>query len=130
MDETRFYRTRQRELVLQFFSDHSGECFCAKDLIAQKLIPVGAATLYRALARLNDEGKLKKYIEASGGAYYQYNESEACHCHFHLKCLRCGALIHMDCAQMKEVQEHIAADHDFVVDSGKSILYGVCKKCR
>ena len=31
---------------------------------------------------------------------------------------------------MKDLQDHIAADHDFWVDSGKSILYGICKTCR
>ena len=58
------------------------------------------------------------------------NESESCHYHFHLKCLRCGQLIHMDCRLMKEMQKHIETDHGFLVDSGKSVLYGLCPKCR
>ena len=91
MKEARSYRTKQREMVLQFFSAHPGKCFCAKELIAQKSIPVGSATLYRTLALLCQEGKLKKYTDVSGNsAFYQYNESDSCHYHFHLKCLRCG----------------------------------------
>ena len=85
MKEARSYRTKQREMVLQFFSAHPGKCFCAKELIAQKSIPVGSATLYRTLALLCQEGKLKKYTDVSGNsAFYQYNESDSCHYHFHL----------------------------------------------
>lgn len=131
MEEIRPYRTKQREMILQFFAAHPGECFCAKDLIEQKSISVGAATLYRTLTLLSQEGKLKKYTESGGSsAFYQYNESESCHYHFHLKCLRCGQLIHMDCRLMKEMQKHIETDHGFLVDSGKSVLYGLCPKCR
>ncbi len=131
MSPTRSYHTRQREMVLQFFAAHPAECFCARQLIDQKQIPVGTATLYRALALLTQEGHLKKFAQADGGpAFYQYNESDACRSHFHLKCLRCGRLVHMDCSLMKDLQDHIAADHDFWVDSGKSILYGICKTCR
>ena len=86
MKEARSYRTKQREMVLQFFSAHPGKCFCAKELIAQKSIPVGSATLYRTLALLCQEGKLKKYTDvSSNSAFYQYNESDSCHYHFHLK---------------------------------------------
>ncbi|HAO68774.1 MAG: Fur family transcriptional regulator [Oscillospiraceae bacterium] len=131
MGEIRSYHTKQREMVLQFFAAHPDQCFCVKDLTAQKSILVGTATLYRTLSLLCREGKLKKYTESDGsGAFYQYNDSEACHCHFHLKCLRCGQLIHMDCGFMKDMQEHIETDHGFLVDSGKSILYGLCQKCR
>ena len=131
MKEARSYRTKQREMVLQFFSAHPGKCFCAKELIEQKSIPVGSATLYRTLALLCQEGKLKKYTDvSSNSAFYQYNESDSCHYHFHLKCLRCGRLIHMDCSFMKDMQEHIKTNHGFLVDSGKSVLYGFCQKCR
>ena len=30
----------------------------------------------------------------------------------------------------KEMQKHIETDHGFLVDSGKSVLYGLCPKCR
>ena len=110
MKEIRPYRTKQREMILQFFAAHPGECFCAKDLIEQKSISVGTATLYRTLTLLSQEGKLKKYTESGGSsAFYQYNESESCHYHFHLKCLRCGQLIHMDCRLMKEMLKQITA---------------------
>ena len=57
MKEIHPYRTKQREMILQFFAAHPGECFCAKDLIEQKSISVGAATLYRTLTLLSQEGK-------------------------------------------------------------------------
>ena len=70
MKEIRPYRTKQREMILQFFAAHPGECFCAKDLIEQKSISVGAATLYRTLTLLSQEGKLKSIRNPAGAALF------------------------------------------------------------
>lgn len=131
MNPSRSYHTRQRNLVYDFFRSNPDGCFAVRDLLECHDISVGTATIYRTLSKLVEEGKLKKFSDSGGnGAYYQLNASETCQYHFHLKCIRCGALIHMDCEMMEELQKHIAKDHGFTVDSGKSILYGLCSGCR
>ena len=50
--------------------------------------------------------------------------------HFHLKCLTCGRLFHLECRHSEALCEHIAGMHHFRVDSGRTLLYGQCEACQ
>ena len=50
--------------------------------------------------------------------------------HFHMLCRRCGNLMHVDCALMRTMSEHLMKDHGFMLDPRETILVGVCEKCR
>ncbi len=123
------YNTKQRDEIVDFFSRHRGGCFTAKELIHSGEISVGEATVYRTLSKLAKQGVLKRYTGDGAGASYQYNESEECSSHFHLKCSRCQKLIHMDCSFMADMKSHIEASHNFTVDIGKTVIYGICSDC-
>ena len=125
------YNTKQKNELLEFFKENSDGCFLAKDIIKNSSITLGEATIYRTLARFVEEGLLKKFISPNGsGAYYQYNKhSHECNSHFHLKCVKCGTLYHMDCSFLKDMTDHINSEHGFNVDNSKTTLYGVCKNC-
>lgn len=129
--DTKSYKTKQREDLLNFFKNNKDKCFLAKDIIKSSSINLGEATIYRTLSKFVDEGILKKFISPSGeGAYYQYNEcAEHCHEHFHLKCVKCGTLFHMDCSFMAHMAGHIKDEHGFCVDNSRTTLYGTCKNC-
>ena len=88
------------------------------------------STLYRHLSELCREGSVRKYRSDTQSAYvYQYvGQGDCCH-HFHLKCVECGALVHLECAVSEALLSHIRSDHGFRVDSGRSILYGMCEAC-
>ena len=123
------YRTRQRDRVIGFFRDNPHRCFTAKDIIGELSPELGEATAYRLLKRLSQEGVLRRFIpDGAEGASYQY--AGDCGGHIHLKCLGCGRLIHMECRKMGEMEEHLKVDHDFTVDRSKTVLYGLCKRCR
>ena len=72
-----------------------------------------------------------KYVADKGGqAVYQYVElGHHCEEHLHLKCVNCGKIIHLECAFMDEICEHILLDHGFELQCKNSILYGTCKEC-
>ncbi len=90
----------------------------------------GKSTLYRHLSELCAEGMVRKYRSDVQSAYvYQYVGGGNCCHHFHLKCEVCGRLVHLDCTVSEELLAHIRSDHQFRVDSGRSILYGVCEGC-
>lgn len=126
----RSYNTKQRDSILAYFAAHPDSCLSAKDIIENPEIPVGEATVFRCLAKLTSEGRLKKYVGDGGGALYQYSGDEGCNSHFHLKCLICGEIVHLDCSMMQTVGAHIAADHDFAVDVSRTVIYGFCRACR
>ncbi len=123
------YNTKQRDEIVEFFSRHRDGCFTAKELIHSGEITVGEATVYRTLSKLAKQGVLKRYTGDGGGASYQLNESEQCDSHFHLRCERCQKLIHMDCSFMSDMKKHIESSHDFAVDIGKTVIYGLCGDC-
>lgn len=123
------YNTRQRDEIVEFFNKHRGTCFTAKELIKNGEISVGEATIYRTLSRLTNQGILKRFTDGEAGASYQLNESEECTSHFHLKCEKCQKIIHMDCEFMADMKRHIESSHDFFVDIGKTVIYGLCGDC-
>lgn len=123
------YNTKQRDEIVEFFSRHRGSCFTAKELIRSGEISVGEATVYRTLSRLASQGVLKRFTGDGAGASYQINDSEECSSHFHLKCERCQRLIHMDCGFMADMKKHIESSHNFTVDIGKTVIYGLCGEC-
>ena len=91
-----------------------------------------AANGKEALDKLATDGTVMKYVaEAGGKAVYQYVElGQHCDEHLHLKCVKCGCIIHLDCGFMDEIAEHIQKDHGFQLQCKNSILYGICKDCR
>lgn len=133
--ESKGYRTRQREVILDFLKN-SNSCHVSVDDVLEQMKQagekVGRTTIYRYMEKLTEEGTLRKYfIEEGAGACYQYVDSaQRCHEHFHLKCLRCGRLIHVECDYLNQIGTHIFEHHGFEVDNTKTVFYGVCKECR
>ena len=93
---------------------------------------VGKSTVYRYLEKLVEEGKVRKYfLEEGAGACFQLaGGDENCCKHYHLKCVRCGALLHVECSFLDQVHAHILQQHQFQIDSRKTVLYGLCEQCR
>lgn len=128
MSEKR-YLTKPRKMILSLFETHPDASFSAKEIIENPEITVGEATVFRCLSHLTAKGFLKKYDSAEG-ALYQYNRKGECDHHFHLKCLACGKIIHLDCELMTTIGEHIAKDHRFTVDISRTVIYGRCADCQ
>lgn len=133
--EGKGYRTRQREAILHYLQN-SDSCHVSVEEVSDHLKAsgekVGRTTVYRYMEKLAAEGVLRKYfIEEGAGACYQYVEPwETCREHFHLKCLRCGTLLHLECEFLDQIGEHIRVNHGFEVDNTKTVFYGICKDCK
>ena len=124
-------KNSKTELVYAFLQEHQNECFSSKALIADKRVNASEAAVYRALLKLTEEGRIKKFISGKGeGVFYQYNNLADCHGHFHLKCLECGRIQHVDCSVLNEMEKHIDTEHAFWLDNTKTVLYGLCADCR
>lgn len=123
------YKTRQRDSILAYFASHADVCLSAKDIIESPEIEVGEATVFRCLSHLAAEGLIKKY-QSDDGALYQYNKEGECNHHFHLKCLHCGKIVHLDCEMMASISRHIEEEHEFAVDVSRTVIYGYCNDCR
>lgn len=101
------------------------------EALTEEGILIGKSSLYRQLEKLCGEGIVRKFRdEEQSVSYFQYvGDNADCQKHLHLKCQACGKLIHLHCDMAGELVSHIAAEHGFLIDSKKSVLYGLCKEC-
>lgn len=130
----RVYKTAGRQRLLDFLESHPDRQFTVEELCTEMDKQDGAtsrkSTVYRHLSELCGEGTVRKYRSDTQSAYvYQYVGQGDCTRHFHLKCVTCGDLVHLECTVSEELLSHISAHHGFEVDSGRSILYGRCEAC-
>lgn len=131
------YCTKQKEQILDYLQSHPQQHVTAAALLhalTENGTPVGTATVYRQLERLETEGRVRRYtLDDRGSACWQYAgdaaHTGACQSHFHLKCTACGKLIHLDCAHLHEIAAHVAQDHGFSIDPVRTVFYGVCEAC-
>jgi Fur family ferric uptake transcriptional regulator len=130
------YKTKQGEEILSFLKSLNGEHVNVSQIsnyFMKKKTPIGLATIYRHLDKLVDEGLVAKYIidEKSGACFEYLGERGKDHVeHFHCKCSVCGQLIHMDCHELAAVKQHLGKKHGFIVDSNRTVIYGICDMCQ
>ena len=131
------YKTKQRTDVIAYLEKQAG-----KHITAQKIAydlsnsgkHIGMATIYRTLEKLVDDGLVNKYfISEADGACFEYIDKKNSCCHpncFHLKCEKCGRLIHLDCHEMEHIIVHIKDEHGFSIDPLRTVFYGICDECK
>lgn len=135
MQKSVSYRTKQRALIEDYIKSFEDRHFTVDSLCAALTDSgkaVGRTTVYRCVERLASEGKLRKYTQSAGesACYQNISDDGHCHEHFHLKCEKCGDLIHIDCHEMLAISEHISSHHGFVIDPLKTVFYGICERCQ
>ena len=130
------YKTKQREQILSFLRTIDNTHFTAADACSyfkEHEIPVGTTTVYRQLEQLVQEGSVKKYIiDESSSACFEYvgEAGDADPSCYHLKCERCGTLIHLECEEITEFEKHITRHHGFRIDPVRTVFYGLCAQCQ
>lgn len=94
-------------------------------------LQLGKTTLYRALERLQEEGLVVKIPSVEGQpAQYQYLDEDRQDCYGKLLCLQCGQMIALQCDCMDHFSAHIMEAHGFCLDQERTVLYGLCDRCR
>lgn len=127
------YQTKGRNKLIEFLSAHPDEHFSVERICMEMNGNLNAkSSVYRNLSLLCERGRVRKFKgEGETSCVYQYLGREtSCRDHFHLKCLECGRLEHLECYMGDDLCHHIGEHHGFTVDSGRSILYGVCCDCQ
>lgn len=129
------YNTKARRYILDFLETQQEKTVSAADIISyleENSISVNPATVYRYLNKLSDERMVLKFTgdEPQKSVYQFIGRSKKCEEHIHVKCVRCGKLLHLECGFMHDIEEHLYSDHGFTLQCEGSILYGVCGECR
>ena len=128
------YNTRQKRELLGFLQERNLQHFSVDEVVFElrdRGEAIGRSTVYRYLELLAEQGKVRKYQGVQGITQYQHVEDATrCDDHFHMMCSRCGNLMHVDCALMRSMSEHLMQEHGFALDPRETILVGVCDNCR
>ena len=134
--EKKHYNTAGREKLVAYLREHAADTPKSAESIYAGLTERGDApgysSVYRLLSKLVNEGTVRRVrVPAPAKGYlFQFADTHACHAHFHLHCLVCGAVTHLECACGEEISAHLLREHGFSVNCGQTILYGVCAECR
>ena len=99
--------TENRLVILDYLKENCSTTISAADIkkhLEEKEISVNTTTVYRLLDKLCAENVIIKYSDInSDKAVYQYaGEKGHCREHLHLKCIKCGKVMHLDCGFMDE----------------------------
>lgn len=125
------YKTEQRKIMQELFSEHPHEIFSAKEiaeLLAGQAVSISA--IYRNLSELESAGLVRRCAKAgSREAFYQYTGTEDCKDHIHLMCKKCGKTIHMETEDTEALVQSASKYRNFTLDKTDSILYGLCEAC-
>ena len=134
MKNTQSYKTRLKSLILAAFTKKEDGLLSAADIyriLTDEGVSLNLTTVYRNLDAMTQDGVLMRFSDKeSGRAMYKYSgEGGGCRSHIHMKCTKCGEIVHLDCHFMKMLAAHAQEEHGFLLSCEQSMLYGICKKC-
>ena len=127
------YSTKQRLILKEFLKLNRNRQFSINEIVeAVGKNGIGKSTVYRNMSQLLAGGDVRRFNGKDGkNVLYQYvDKNSGCGGHFHLKCNGCGQIFHVDCESVMGISDHISDHHDFVIDIGSSVFYGLCGSCK
>lgn len=126
------YQTEQKKILLDYLSHHAERAFSLEELLPPMVERgVGKSTVYRLVARLADEGVVRRYLrEGKRGYTYQFFAGNNCHAHLHLRCTDCGRVLHLCEGVSGQLRAILSADLGFTLDGERTMLYGRCADCK
>ena len=134
MHEHHTYKTKQRQMVLDFLAANRGRHVTIADIathMEQMGETIGTSTIYRRLNKLVEEGQVKRYVFSdSAAASFEYIGEKEETGGYHMKCKSCGGLVHLECDLIEKLRSHVQEDHDFELDLVQTVFYGTCSDCR
>lgn len=95
--------------------------------IRPRLPAVNPSTVYRALERLTQNGKLSVSDMGTGSAVYELVSHDK---HHHLVCQACGRVMTIGNEDVQRFFNVIDLDYRFEVKTNHLILFGLCEECR
>lgn len=123
--------SNQREYVLKVLFECRGHL--SAEQIVSKIkqnynLNIGIATVYRII-NLLEEMKIIKGILIDGKESKVYELNIVSH-HDHLVCVACGKIVEFYDAELEKIQELVANEKGFEMESHNMILYGICAECQ
>jgi Fur family ferric uptake transcriptional regulator len=120
--------TRPRRSVAELLARQGGT-FTAADLLEdadRHAVPIGRATVFRALELFTELGLLERIDLPSGE--HAYVACEPAH-HHHVVCRNCGQSVEVADSGLQSVVSEIARRSGYAIDNHRLELFGLCPAC-
>lgn len=121
--------TSQRMIILETFLASESH-FSTEELylkLRAEYPKIGYATVHRTLKLFAECGIADERNFGDGQTRFEpVHEAEH---HDHLVCKDCGLIIEFEEPQIEELQEKVAAAHNFTIQTHRLELYGRCADC-
>ena len=126
------YQTAQRRTLVSFLERHHDESFTTRELAeALEGEDISVSAIYRNVAALEREGKLVRAGgERRGETAWRFTDCAECRARIHLSCKQCGRTYHMEQSTTRELIENAMLYNGFEIDTGDTVLYGLCLSCK
>jgi Fur family ferric uptake transcriptional regulator len=123
-------RTAQRDLILDVFLRTEGHVSSEDlyELVKAEDPSVGFTTVYRTLKLLQECGLARDVQYYDGRMLYEHDIKQTHH--DHLICTSCGKLIEFFSEVIENMQDEIAARHQFRPESHSLRIFGKCHDCQ
>ncbi len=123
--------SRQRDTIAEVFFGATGHLSVEQLLAQVRLVDpkVSQATVYRTMKLLTDCGLAEARRFGDGQTRYEVTDSTGEH-HDHLICTRCGKIVEFVNDRIEVLQDKVAREHGFTVQTHKMELYGLCAECQ
>jgi Fur family ferric uptake transcriptional regulator len=119
-------QTRQREAILKVLSEANGPLSVPEIFaLAKKKIPLGIATVYRAINLLLEANDIQSVILPSGET--RYESADLGH-HDHFQCRKCQHVFDLSVCPLHLASGTIIPG-GFIVEDHEMTLYGICPDC-
>ena len=120
--------TIQKKLVLDTVRELG--CHATAEEIYNKAVTVqpkiSKATVYRNLNLLSESGEIRRIEIPSGADRFDHRTDR----HFHVRCVRCGALEDAELPANFNAAELIKNAHGFEILDYEIIFKGICPACK
>ena len=122
--------TDQRRLIVEtfFLAPHHISIEELLAVVRKDDSKIGYATVYRTLKLLTECGVAFERKFGDGLTRYELADDEGHH--DHLICIECAKIVEFEESKIEELQERVAKDYGFLLQSHKHELYGTCADCR
>lgn len=125
----REYRTRQRESLLDFLAQNRDRQFSVEE-IAAAAGGISLSAVYRNINQLVAEDSVRRFQkEGSRKFRYQYMAGGGCEDCLHLKCEKCGGILHLDAESAELLERVLRKNQSFSLDRRRTVLFGCCASC-
>jgi len=123
--------TPQRVLLLEIIRDSAGHLDADEiySLARDRHPRISLSTVYRTLSLLKEVGLVRELDFDEEHHHYELCDTGEGK-HYHLYCLGCGNVIEFESPLVKELQEHLAQEHDFEIMDCQVVVSGYCARCR